>query len=249
MECSICHKILERAGLCQRCHSRIHRQLDDLLEYWNSAHDELLPGKSGNGGRSSERTIGLNVNALSFIAGDDILNLLHGWERIIREDRNLVRPAFLKRLSLVDELHEAVKFAQTHLEWSGGQEWFSDFVEELGELHTKGMVAAKAFVHKARRIACPAEIAEGGNCGNLLKMNEDDPLAIFECRKCQSQWTTLRIVAVALSDPNREVWLDAEAIAGYVQMTARNVAQFARRNNIRRRGELYDFKQLLAERQ
>ena len=218
--------------------------LDDLLEFWHSAHGELLPGKSGSGGRSSERTIGLNVNALSFIAGDDILGCLHEWEKLIRQDRNLTPPAFLKKLPLSDELHAAVEFAQVHLQWSGAQAWIGDFSDELRELHSKGMTAAKAFVQKARKIPCPAEIGDGGVCANPLRINTDDPLDIFQCRKCESQWTTLRLVAVAMSDVKREVWLDAEAIGNFIGVSERHVHRLAKRHNVKRRGQLYDLNAL-----
>lgn len=218
--------------------------LDDLLEFWHSAHGELLPGKSGSGGRSSERTIGLNVNALSFIAGDDILGCLHEWEKLIRQDRNLTPPAFLKKLPLSDELHAAVEFAQVHLQWSGAQAWIGDFSDELRELHSKGMTAAKAFVQKARKIPCPAEIGDGGVCANPLLINTDDPLDIFQCRKCESQWTTLRLVAVAMSDVKREVWLDAEAIGNFIGVSERHVHRLAKRHDVKRRGQLYDLNAL-----
>ena len=218
--------------------------LDDLLEFWHSAHGELLPGKSGSGGRSSERTIGLNVNALSFIAGDDILGCLHEWEKLIRQDRNLTPPAFLKKLPLSDELHAAVEFAQVHLQWSGTQAWIGDFSDELRELHSKGMTAAKAFVQKARKIPCPAEIGDGGVCANPLQINTDDPLDIFQCRKCESQWTTLRLVAVAMSDVKREVWLDAEAIGNFIGVSERHVHRLAKRHDVKRRGQLYDLNAL-----
>jgi hypothetical protein len=244
MSCPLCNREVSVEGMCQRCHNRIHSQLDDLLEFWKLAHEELLPGKSGNGGRSSERTLGLNVAALSFIAGDDILGCLHEWEKIIRQDRNLTRPAFIKKADLVTELHNAVEFAQTHLQWSGTQEWIGDFRQELRELHSQGMAAARQFVQKTRKIACPAEIEEGGICGNLLAINSDDPLDIFHCRKCESEWTTLRLVAVAMSDPNRQVWLDAEAISKWMGITERHVHRIAKKNKVSKRGQLYDVSQL-----
>jgi len=242
--CTLCNHDTANGSLCNRCQSKIHSQLDDLIAFWVGAHDELLPARTGSGGRSSERTIGLNVAALSFIAGHDILGFLHEWEKLIREERKLTPPAFIKKPeNLGTEIDDAIKFSQTHLAWSGQQDWIADFASELRELHSQGMGAARKFVEKTRRIPCPAETGEG-SCGNLLKINADDPLAIFDCRKCQSQWTTLRLVAVAMSD-KRAVWLDAEAIGSYLGMTYKNVHEFARRHKIVRRGELFDFQQFV----
>ena len=179
--------------------------------------------------------------ALSWIAGDDILHLLHDWEKVIREDRNLVRPAFIIRnRTLEGEIKAAIIFAQTHLQWSGSQPWISDFQRELRELHTSGMNAAKIFVQRSRRIACPSEMADSTPCNKLLKINDEDPLEIFGCAKCQTEWTTLRLVAVAMSDPKREVWLDAEAISKWVGISESNIRKIGKRYNINKRGKLYD---------
>jgi hypothetical protein len=53
---------------------------------------------------------------------------------------------------------------------------------------------------------------------------------------------------VALADPRREVWLDAEAIAGYMGISDRRVRQIIREHKVRRKGQLYDFKAILATR-
>ena len=161
------------------------------------------------------------------------------------KERGLTPPAFIKKPeNLGTEIDDAIKFSQTHLAWSGQQDWIADFASELKDIHSQGMNAARKFVEKTRRIPCPAETGEG-SCGNLLKIDADDPLNIFECRKCKSQWTTLRLVAVAMSD-KRAVWLDAEAIGSYLGMTYKNVHEFARRHKVNRKGELFDFQQLVS---
>lgn len=218
--------------------------LDDIGTLWFQAHDELLPGKSGGGGRSSERTLGLNVVALSFIAGDDILGVLHEWEKLIRQERQLTPPALVPKAANVGaEIHDAIVFAQTHLGWSGTQDWIDDYFKEIKQLHSDGMAAARQFVVKSRRIACPTEMGDGA-CGNLLKINHDDPLDIFECKRCLTQWTTLRLIAVAMSDSTKEIWLDAEAIGEWLGISQRHVRRLAKQHHIPRRGELYDFNKL-----
>ena len=240
--CTNCEKPSNQVGLCNRCHTDLHRKLDDILELWHLAHNELLPGKSGNGGRSSERTIGLNVNALSFIAGDDILGCLHEWEKLIREERNLTPPALIaKPHNLEGEITEAVRFAQQNLTWSGTQDWFEDYANEIKDLYAIGMTAAKQYVAKTQRIPCPAETSEG-ICDYRLKLNESDPMELFECKKCHTQWSTLRLVAVAMSDPNRVTWLDVEAIAVWVGISERQVYRILKENKIDRKGNLYDVK-------
>ena len=239
--CTICTKPTEQVGLCVRCQNGLHQKLDDILEFWKLAHDELLPGRSGSGGRSSERTIGLNVNALSFVAGHDILGCLHEWEKLIREARQLTPPALLKKpANLHDEITEAIKFAQVNLAWSGTQDWIADFAGEIKDIHSQGMQAAKQFVEKTQRIPCPATMPDGSYCDKPLKVDSDDPLKLFECRKCGSTWSTIRLIAVAMSNPQQPVWLDAEAIATWVGISERQVYRIIKTNKVARRGSLYD---------
>lgn len=244
MNCNLCSKPIQVEGICITCNAKTVRMLTEIETLWHQAHDELLPGKSGNGGRSSERTLGLNVVALSFIAGDDILGILHEWEKIIRAERNLTPPALVPvSVSLEAEIHDAVAFAITHLPFASLQGWFSDYFTEIRDLHSTGMSAARQFVSKARKMACPAQTTDNV-CNTLLKINEDEPLAEFDCKGCGTTWTTLRLVAVAMADPDREVWLDAEAIANWLAMSERHVHRLCKQHDVPRRGQLYDFNKL-----
>ena len=247
-QCPLCNFWQQSQGLCNRCTGRIHSQLDDLLELWKAAHDELLPGKGGHGSSSGERTIGLNVAALSFIAGDDILGLLHEWEKEVRSERGLTPPALLKKLPLEQEIAAAIAFTQSHLKWMGAQEWIGDFARELRELHGSATAAARRFVEKVRRIPCPADNAEGLPCGNPLIIRDEQILDLFTCHRCGSEWSSYRLIAVALADQSQEFWLDIEAIAAWIGITERGVRQIAQRHGIAKRGQLYDFKAILSVR-
>lgn len=241
--CPICQRPKSSAGTCAQCHHKVMMMIDDLFEFWNQAHLHITPTK-GSGQRSSEMSIGVNVSALSFITGHDILNLLWEWEKLIRAERNLTKPAFLDPKPLADEIRQAVLFAQRHLEYSSQQPWFDDFLRELRELHSKGRAAAKIFVEKKKRIPCPGEI-EGLPCARLLQLGDASTMMeIFSCPKCKTEWTTLRLVAVAMSDPNADIWLDIEAIAGWLGISERQCRRIALRNAVDRRGRLYNLKQM-----
>lgn len=244
--CNICEKSIEQEGICQRCAKRIHTHLDDIGEFWIGAHSELLPGRTGSGSQSSERTLGVNIQALSFIAGDDILGICHEWEKVIREGRNLTPPALIEAKGLGDEIKATLTFHATHLEWSGKQEWIGEFAREIRELHQMGLAASRSYVERVHRIACPTQL-DDSICGNLLTVNKDDPLDIFTCPRCDNHWNTLRLVSVAMDSKN-EIWLDAEAIGIYFQMNAKSVKQFARRKKVAKRGSLYDLIDFQAKR-
>ena len=245
VKCPLCSHHSKIEGLCQRCEARIHSQLDDLFELWDAAHGELTPSKgSGSGGRSSERTIGLNVNALSFIQGADILGILHEWEKFIRGALKLTPPALVeKQPTLAGEIDATIKFMQTHLRFLASTDYIEDFAQELTALHALGTTAAKKFTEKATRIACPADREDGLPCGWMLRITDEqkhDPLMIISCRACKSEWTTLRLVQVALSTKGAELWLDVETIAQWLEITPRQVQRLAKQHNVKKRGTLYD---------
>ncbi len=60
------------------------------------ASDHLTPARSGNGAVSAERSIGINVAALDYSMAKETLEILHGWESMIREARQLTPPALVK---------------------------------------------------------------------------------------------------------------------------------------------------------
>ena len=243
--CPVCARARQSAGLCLNCEKQIREMLDDLYEFWDAAHDQLQPSR-GSGGRSSEMSIGINVAALSFIGGQDILNFLHQWEAWIRQDRKLTPPALIaKPDSLAKEIQEAIRFAQTHLEWSALQEWFNDFLSELKQLHGQGRAAAKVYVEKKKRIPCPGEMQDGLPCGFMLTIRQDqEMLDLFTCRKCKTEWTSLRLVAVALSDPKQEVWLDIEAISKWLNISERQCRRLAKAHGVSKRGRLFNLKEM-----
>ena len=242
--CPYCDRDQEDSTLCRRCEFQVRTMLDDLLEFWDAAHYHLTPSK-GSGGKSAEMSIGVNVAALSFVAGHDILGLLHSWEALIRQERGLTPPAFLVRSgSLVDEISTAIGFMHSHLLYSSSQAWFKEFVAELKDLHSKGRAAAKVFVEKKKRIPCPGEV-QGLPCGRMLTLGQiDQMMEIFSCPKCETEWTTLRLVAVAMSDPQADIWLDLEAIAGWLGISERQARRVAMRYGVARKGRLFNLKQM-----
>lgn len=243
--CPVCFRARQETGLCLICEKRITTMLEDLYDFWDAAHYQLQPTR-GAGGRSSEMSIGINVSALSFIGGQDILNLLHSWEAWIRQERKLTPPALIsKPESLAKEIEDAIGFAKTHLAWSANQDWFSDFLSELKQLHGQGRAAAKIFVEKKKRIPCPGETQEGLPCGFMLTIRqENEMLNLFTCHKCKTEWTSLRLVAVALSDPRQEVWLDLEAIANWLGISERHCRRLAKANGVSKRGRLFNLKEM-----
>ena len=208
------------------------------------AEDFIEPGRSASGAVSAERSIGVNVNALDYSMANELLGILHSWESEIRSARQLTPPALLKKQpTTVMEVRVACDFHLAHLDWTLGQDWAADFYNEIKEQYAKGMAAAKQFVEQPRRIPCPTD-----DCGKYVVIDAEYLMSDVTCFGCKESWTVLRLVALAMSNPNRKFFLDAEAIGLWLGITQRQVHKIIKANNIERRGSLYDLAAVIANR-
>jgi hypothetical protein len=206
------------------------------------ASNHLAPARSGSGSVSAERSIGINVAALDYSMAKETLAILHGWESIIREGRSLTPPAFVKAEATTEaEVEATCKFHLAHLEWSLQQDWAKDFASEVGEIHAKGMAATKQFIEQPRRIPCPTD-----DCHKFIVIDAENLMDDVSCFGCKESWTVLRLVALAMSNPNRKFYLDVEAIALWLGITQRQVYKIIRANKIEHKGSLYDLAGILA---
>jgi hypothetical protein len=222
--------------ICFRCQSRIEHQLSDLIGLWNDAHGELLPGAGGSGG-GSEQSIGVNVAALSFINGADIWGMLGEWEEWTRTTLELAPVAIpAKPRSLKQEMTRVIYFTLVHLTWMATQDQVLDFMGEVADTWQKGNVAAKRFTEKMRRINCPSDDASGLPCGRSLRLYPDDILRLFTCPGCHSEWSTLRVMMVALESPGDPIWTDIDAVALFMRMSTATALKLGKSEKIAHRG-------------
>jgi len=242
--CNICHKPSKNEGACWNCRLKLQSHLIELPELQYEAGKFITPSRTGSGAVSTERSIGVNVSALDFSMAIELLAILHGWEAIVREARNLTPPALLKKEPTTDaEVQATCDFHLAHLDWTMGQEWAGDFYNEVKELHSKGMAAAKQFVEQPRRIPCPTD-----DCHKFVVIDAENLMDDVTCFGCKQSWTVLRLVALAMSNPSRKFFLDVEAIALWLGITQRQVYKIVKANNIDRRGSLYDLAGVIANR-
>ncbi len=243
MQCLICKK--EITTECRSCYSRMRSVLKELPQLQFEAGFYLEPSRSGSGAASAERTIGINVNALDFSMATDLLAILHGWETIIRRDRQLTPPALVVRERTTDaEVYATCEFHITHLTWTMTQPWALDFAGELWGLHARGRAAAKKFKEQARRIPCPTD-----DCNRFVVIDVEQLTQDVSCFGCKQSWSVLRLVALAMSNPNRRFFLDVEAIAAWLQMTQREVYRLVKKFDIEKRGSMYDLQAIMKARQ
>jgi hypothetical protein len=171
----------------------------------------------------------------------ELLAILHSWESMIRSARQLTPPALLKREPTIDaEVQATCDFHLAHLEWTLGQEWVGDFFNEVKELHSKGMAAAKRFIEQPRRIPCPSDDCRKFVVIDVVAVADNGLTKEVSCYGCKQSWSVLRLVTLAMSNPTRRFFLDVEAIALWLGLTQRQVYKIIKANNIAKKGQLYD---------
>lgn len=243
MNCTICQRTID-TDTCRTCRMALISWLVAIPTLQTLASEHIAPGRSGSGAASAERSIGVNVNALDYSMALELLGILHSWEAEIRSARTLTPPALLKKEpTTAQEVKATCDFHIAHLDWTMAQEWAIDFYNEVKELHGKGMAAAKQFVEQPRRIPCPTD-----DCHKFVVIDAENLMSDVSCYGCKQSWTVLRLVALAMSNPNRKFFLDVEAIALWLGITERQVYKIVKANNVDKKGNLYNLAQVIANR-
>jgi hypothetical protein len=238
--CTICQRSAID-GTCRHCRLTLTSWLIEIPALQYEAGFYIEPGRSGSGAVTAERSIGVNVNALDYSMATELLGILHSWESMIRSARQLTPPALLKREPTIDsEVQATCDFHIAHLEWTLGQEWVGDFFNEVKELHSKGMAAAKRFVEQPRRIPCPSDDCRKFVVIDVVAVSDNGLSNEVSCYGCKQSWSVLRLVTLAMSNPTRRFFLDVEAIALWLGLTQRQVYKIIKANKIERNGQLYD---------
>lgn len=243
MQCQVCKTEVDVE--CRSCFGRMRAILRELPQLQFEAGFYLEPSRTGSGQVTAERSIGINVNALDFSMATDLLAILHSWESIVRRERQLTPPALVAKESSTDlEVQATCEFHIAHLSWTLQQEWALDFAGELWGLHARGRAAAKKFKEQARRIPCPTD-----DCNRFVVIDVEQLSEDVSCFGCKQSWSVLRLVALAMSNPNRRFFLDVEAISAWLQMTQREVYRLVKKFDIEKRGSTYDLQAIMKVRQ
>jgi len=236
MNCTICNRNTLTPGACHKCKDRVIQALQELPDLQRQAGFFLEPSRTGSGSVSIERSIGINVNALDFTLANELLSTLHAWEKVIRKERSLTPPALVdKGSSIEDEVVNTTHFHLNHIEWILLQPWALQFAGDVFGLHARGRAATKQFKEQVRRIPCPTD-----DCKRFVVIDVEQLTSEVTCLGCKQSWSVLRLVALAMSNPNRKFFLDVEAIALWLQMSQREIYRIIRKFDIERRGQTYD---------
>ena len=237
MECQLCqYDAREEKLLCKRCESILKDNLSEIPELHVESKGFLVPGRTGSGSPTTERSIGFNVSAMDYSMATDLLPMLHRYEAMIRKGRNLTPPALLRKYPTIEEeVAATIQFHLTHLGWSTQQVWIGDFAKDVREQHAKGTAVTKRFIEKPRRIPCPTD-----KCKAKIAIDIENILSDVFCVKCKSEWTLYRLIQLALNNPDKRFWLDIEAICLWLNLTKREVLKIVDSHNVPKRQGLYD---------
>lgn len=245
MKCPLCNKPAKDQTLCQRCSVRLRERISEIPGLRTEAGKYIQAAQGGHGTNSGEPTSGINFAALDYSNGNDILPVMWEWEKLIREERQLTPPALVQPQA--DEVQATCNFHLAHLDWMLEQDFVDEYAREIATIHAKGIHAARRNIEPVRRIACPSPHPhdEERYCNAMLAIDDADLLTPVTCRRCGTQWTPARLVAVAMSDPDRDVWLDAESLGRWVGISDRQVRRVCKAGKVSKRGQLYNVAEFL----
>jgi len=247
-QCIICQQQTDHMA-CQRCETRMRRQLDDLPTFMELASANLVPGQGGDG-RSTERSLGINVAALDTAAGFDAIAVLESWERIWREDYGLspygVATAALPDTRAATTLRHIVGFLGAFLARSCKEHpAIDDFAAELRSLHRSSQQAAGQTRRAAWTVTCPTD-TDDGECGYVLLVSGDDFGGEVTCRSCRTTWPVERLLHVVASSKHAELWLDGQAAAMHLGVSERTLRHWGAEGRITRAHGRCDIRSLRA---
>ena len=229
---------------CLRCLTTCKSELANLPKLHLLASAFLAPGKTSRGSSSNEMTIGISVKALDYRVFD-VLDGLHYWQDKVRDQLELHHRLTL-RGSLEARVKNAVEFLQVHFEFiAHNPDFANDFISDIRVLYNTGLSITGQTQPKTTQISCPGDWREKV-CYSKLTIDESDLNAVVQCRRCKTNWTTSWLIQVALSAPNASVWLDAESIGQYKNLSASQVRRIAKTNDVPKEGFLYHLPKFLA---
>jgi len=253
--CVICnHPANAQAGeriACPSCETRMRDQLHDVLEFYALAEGELIPG-SGGGGRGTERSIGVRIAALDFLAGHDAVAILASWEDNLRDHYELTdTPTTLTRPSPL--LSRSVTFITTWLPRACTDfPQIDDLATELRECWSLAQSAARVSPARSLSITCVAddERHQDGICGKRIPVGIDEIRGRVTCKRCRTDWDVPHLMHVAIATPGAELWADPEAAAGWFNVNTSTLRRWAIAGRITRdhgRYELHSIHTAIAE--
>lgn len=249
--CACCRRSQPDLGMaCRRCRDRAEQMLNEILDHVALAEAELELGRGG-AGRSAGRTLGLRIDALDVVAGFDVLPELESWERDWREMRQFApipdRCTVAGLPHAPTSLAAVVEFLLVHLSWAYAEHPAVDeFHRELKTVHAHSEQAARISRPRVHVVTCPTDVGDG-RCGNRLVLTQPDLEDHVRCAECSTTWTVRRLLLVAASDSEAEVWVAEADVALIHGVSGRVLRKWAQAGRVQRKRGMYELGSVRAE--
>lgn len=236
--CVICGEASEQGFACAVCERRLRDRLANIVEFYALAEGELVPGASGGSRSSSERSLGVRVAALDFLAGNDVVAILGLWERDWRETYDLSDAKAGRDVQ--DTLTAIVNFLLAWLHRScTDHPAIDDFAREVRECW--GIARAAARMAPARRtlVDCPTIDEDDQACTGKIGIDDRDET---HCRTCGATRTLDLLLAITGADDAAPVWVDAEVVVRKTGVPERTLRHWAGRGKVSRSHGRYELR-------
>lgn len=231
------------AFMCVFCEKRVRRALHDIERFTRLIDSAEQRTTAGSEVRTAEKTLGVNIEALDVIAGNDTLPLLESWEVTIRNTYGLTRYGMVTEdEARADMLHNRIAFLKAWLHVLIHRQF-----EQLPALHDSLVAEAVRLAriacvddHQGWRVECPNDVG-ASLCRHRVRVTRSDLQNDAEvvCRGCERVWTARRLVVVSAAANDVDVWVDADTLAHWYGVTKRTLRRWASEGLIERRGRLY----------
>ena len=249
MRCAICNRNTnDQFTICQRCHNQIIDNLDQIkllteqAKGWTRRHGNtrLIGVASSNPP--------LSISLLDAALGLTALNIIERHEKTARHCLDVVpygpaSQARNKDTAATTALFSSIAWLRVNLARLSEtpsyqiEELHADARDIASSLHALDPANDAA----ATILQCPADSpdADGTDCGARLRINPDNLGATIKCPRCQTHWTVDRLIQVALSVDDIEVWCEGESIRAWFGIHQTTLNQWVKDGRITKRGELY----------
>jgi hypothetical protein len=238
-----------KSNLCPNCQHRTRGHLAAIIKYTKHAEQELAPNKNGDG-RTTEQSLGINLDALDLISGNTVLPVLESWETMYRNEwgHTPIGPVTLQRAQgatnqTLAYLTGTVTYLTHNLDRIATHETAKDFTTEIASCWYQARTAARRQPRHAWRVTCPADTNEN-ECGNILRITGQDFDTEITCRKCRTTWPVERLLHVVASSQDAEIWVDTEAATRHTGVPAATLRRWGKQGKIKKRGTMYEYKSL-----
>ena len=238
--CLTCDNDAAERQICHHCQTRMRYRLTDIVEFYAIAEDELSPGASTGGAAGSERSIGVRVIALDFLAGHDVVAILDSWERDWRETYGLADPK--AGTDVQATLVQIVNFLLAWLERAcTDHPAIEEFAHELRHCWNTARSAARMTPASRVVVDCPTILEDGSNCTGRISLDDQDQTY---CRQCHATRNLNQLLHITGTDSAAPVWVDPEAAAKQARIPERTLRRWASRGWITRSHGRYDLRSI-----